>query len=642
MAPLRGWDGIIEYLTPNPQTLNYQAHNPTNQPNSRPAMQQMGMIWQKNEWPQPLPRGYFAQLFGTPNRYFLLQFFPMKKIFFCSLLLAVLAAPAAHAQAPAWASVQATPLLSAPDAAGNRYATGSFTGSVTLGSSTLTSSGPAFYVAKWLSASGTYAWAVQAGGSIYPAQNGNPIPVVASGGNVYLAGTFSSPTATFGPTTLTNANPGVAYALDMFVAKIVDAGTSAHFAWALGASAFDVEPNALAVSGGNVYVGGIYGGLTAHFGTIALTNGQNFSAYVAKIADAGASASFGWAQGMGSNSQDEVLGLAASGTALYVASRTYFSTPTVFGSPGPVAPCVSVVRLTDNGPGTTFNWLAAARGLIPNTFYNSLSLYAPLVLNGSNLYLAGTYTNQATIGSTTLPGGSNAVSLFVARLTDSGPAGTFAWATAATGPSTSFVRPTALAVTGSNVYVAGFFQGAPVSFGSTRLATNDPNPNKPDVFVARLTDTGTAGAFAWARSAGAVGSYEAATDVAATGNRVEVCGTTDGATVPFAPLTLINAVAPPAYGSFLASLLDPALAAAAAAAAPLASLYPNPAHGTATLHLPAGAARQPLTLLDALGREARCYPAPTAAATPLDLRGLPAGLYMLRGAELGSQRLVVE
>ncbi|MBO2009356.1 T9SS type A sorting domain-containing protein [Hymenobacter negativus] len=90
-------------------------------------------------------------------------------------------------------------------------------------------------------------------------------------------------------------------------------------------------------------------------------------------------------------------------------------------------------------------------------------------------------------------------------------------------------------------------------------------------------------------------------------------------------------------------IYDPAapLATAAAKAIPVAQLFPNPAHGTATLRLPAGAPRQPLTLSDALGRVVRRYPAPATAEAELDLRGLPAGTYVVRCGEL-TQRLVVE
>ena len=83
------------------------------------------------------------------------------------------------------------------------------------------------------------------------------------------------------------------------------------------------------------------------------------------------------------------------------------------------------------------------------------------------------------------------------------------------------------------------------------------------------------------------------------------------------------------------------LATKATVATPAAQFFPNPADGTATLRLPAGAPRQPLLLSDALGRLVRQYPAPAGPEAVLDLRGLPAGTYVVRCGEL-SQRLVVE
>ena len=83
------------------------------------------------------------------------------------------------------------------------------------------------------------------------------------------------------------------------------------------------------------------------------------------------------------------------------------------------------------------------------------------------------------------------------------------------------------------------------------------------------------------------------------------------------------------------------LATAAAQAAPAGQLFPNPAHGTAKLRLPVTAPRLALTLTDALGRVVRRYPAPATAEAELDLRGLPAGTYVVRCGAF-SQRLVVE
>ena len=83
------------------------------------------------------------------------------------------------------------------------------------------------------------------------------------------------------------------------------------------------------------------------------------------------------------------------------------------------------------------------------------------------------------------------------------------------------------------------------------------------------------------------------------------------------------------------------LAATAATSAAPAALFPNPAQGEATLRLPPGAPRRPLTLTDARGRLVRCYPAPAGPDAPLDLRGLPNGLYLVRCGQF-TQRLVVE
>ncbi len=90
-------------------------------------------------------------------------------------------------------------------------------------------------------------------------------------------------------------------------------------------------------------------------------------------------------------------------------------------------------------------------------------------------------------------------------------------------------------------------------------------------------------------------------------------------------------------------IYDPSapLTTTAATSATPATLFPNPAHGTATLRLPAGTARLPLTLADALGRIVRRYPAPAGSDATLDLRGLPAGVYVVGCGQL-TQRLVVE
>jgi hypothetical protein len=71
------------------------------------------------------------------------------------------------------------------------------------------------------------------------------------------------------------------------------------------------------------------------------------------------------------------------------------------------------------------------------------------------------------------------------------------------------------------------------------------------------------------------------------------------------------------------------------------TLSPNPAHHTATLSgaVPGAA----LTLRDALGRVVLTTTADATTGTAtLDVRALPAGLYVLTGAGRAARRLVVE
>jgi len=102
----------------------------------------------------------------------------------------------------------------------------------------------------------------------------------------------------------------------------------------------------------------------------------------------------------------------------------------------------------------------------------------------------------------------------------------------------------------------------------------------------------------------------------------------------------------------LATFTTP-LASRSGALADQLSLYPNPAHHSATLTVPAALLRQAslLTLSDALGRTVRQrYVTPAAGSAAdtraeLDLTGLPTGVYLMRllsSAGPLTKRLVIE
>ncbi|WP_201981491.1 T9SS type A sorting domain-containing protein [Hymenobacter rubidus] len=576
------------------------------------------------------------------------SFYSLFPVGLLALLLLASCLPVA-AQAPAWQSAQAVAVASgaatnpysvvtatAVDAAGNVFLAGQFTNTVALGGTTLTSLGSYdVFVAKFNPASNQFVWAQRAGGT----GTDYVRALAVSGASLYVAGAFASATAGFGPTTLTNASASSSG--DVFVAKLTDAGPTGSFAWAQRAgSTGDDIAYALALSGTSIYVAGAFAGATASFGPTTLTNAgpsNSSDVFLAKLIDAGATSSFAWAQRAGGTDIDYANALAISGNNVYLAG-TFAGATAGFGSitltnagAGAGTPDVFVAKLTDAGPTSSFAWAQRAGG----TDYDVINA---LAVSGTSVYVAGGFGSSiADFGPATLAS-TGFLDVFVAKITDAGSTGSFVWARRAGG--TQFDTAYALAVSGTGVYLTGTFGSPTAGFGSTTLTNADATTGFADTFVAKLTDVGSTGNFVWAQRAGGMGS-DVATTMAVSGSSVYAAGYLDSPTASFGPAIITKPTANSFLG-FLASLTDPTLTATTAAGPrEPAALFPNPARHAATLRLPVGTAPAPLTLSDALGRAVRRYPAPTGPEAVLDLRGLPAGLYLLHGAG-SAQRLAVE
>ncbi|GAB3860966.1 hypothetical protein GCM10028822_39720 [Hymenobacter terrigena] len=563
--------------------------------------------------------------------------------------------PATPAQ-PAWQTLTgATTSLNSnsisvttPDASGNVYVSGGFYGQLTLGSFVLTgaTNRPLPFIAKWNPATNTYLWA-----QALSAYNASVAAVAVSGSSVYLAGSYFD-LATFGNTTL--STPG---GRDVFVAKLTDAGTSASFDWAVGGGGpgFDFI-SALAVQGTSLYVAGSFGesnprGRTynATFGSYTLASAGLSDAFVAKLTDAGNTASYTWAVRAGGNDSEGISSLAVNGTNLYVGG-TFYSNDAAFGTTtlrnpltyGQIFSDAFVAKLTDAGGTASFVWAQQIGGI-------STDGLSALVAQGPNIYVAGTYVNSAnfgtlSVGSATAYGGDNA---FVAKLLDGGMASSFVWVQPISTASNGSINAPALAVSGRNLYVAGSaYTGA--RFGNATLRTVG---NTLDCYLAKIVDSGSTSNFAWVQQGGGSTNYDQALTLALSDSRVLLGGYLQyGA--DFGQLNVNNVSSPNTY-SFLASLTDVTLLAAQVpTGAPRAALalYPNPAHATATVQLPpaATATTSVLTLSDALGRLHRTQTVAVPAAgrlLDLDLTGLAPGMYVVRLVGAGTartQRLVVE
>ena len=344
------------------------------------------------------------------------------------------------------------------DRTGNSYLTGSFEGTATFGTTALTSKGRMDVFITKVSPTGKFLWAFSVGGASL--DKGYTISVDHIG-NSYLTGYFHG-TAAFGSTTLTSKG-----GQDVFVAKMDSSG---KFLWATsaGGASWD-EGNGISVdSTGNSYVTGYFED-TAAFGTRTLTTLKG-EIFVAKLDPMGKFlwvTSVGGDYGGGGNSisvdlaGNSYLTGAFWGTAIFGSTTITSSFPYCMGK-------IHCYRKWDAfvaklAPSGTFLWV--------KTIQADTSGSGIIVDSHGNSYVTGNFNGYARLGgsvdfgSTTLkPKGLYDV--FLAKLD---PYGMFLWATSAGGVGgLTFGTGISLDSEG-NSYVAGYFRGTTVAFGSTTL-----------------------------------------------------------------------------------------------------------------------------------------------------------------------------
>ncbi|MBO2012608.1 DUF4394 domain-containing protein [Hymenobacter negativus] len=288
-------------------------------------------------------------------------------------------------------------------------------------------------------------------------------------------------------------------------------------------------------------------------------------------------------------------------------------------------------------------------------------------------YINGVATNG---GSNSLPVGQG----FFVRTSAPGTSGslTFTNAERDTATTAQFQRGTAdtrpqLALSLSNAtartqMLAYFEQGATAAFDRAFDATALPNANGLQLATeagAELLAINGQGALTGADvllplqlAVPAAGTYSLAVDHLAhlpaayhAYLRDALTGTfTDLAATPALALNLAPGTAPAGRFALLFTPQARVLANAPAALAQLASLYPNPAHGAATLRLPLalrGSQATAVSLVDNLGRTVQRHTLPAGAgeALELPLAGLAPGVYSVLArtpAGIVAKRLVVQ
>lgn len=526
------------------------------------------------------------------------------------------------------------------DASGNVYAAGTFRGTIHLGPTRLVNSGgEELVVAKW-SPTGQLLWVQQAGG---PGQDYiQPTALAVEGASIYVGGHFQG-TVQFGSLSLTNVNAAGEQG-DGFVAKLTQAGAAATFAWVQAvAGAGEDQVTALAVQGSNLYVTGRFTG-TAQFGPFPQSSAGGSDAFVAKITDDGTAAHFTWVLAGGSRNLDYGSALALSGPNVYVAGT--FGGLATWGdlsrqSGGWVDGFIA--KVVDAGSTATFTWVQQVGGADLDH-----AQVTALAVRESAVYVAGSFDGWAHLGTTSLQSRGSS-DLFVGKLADAGATSSFQWAQPAGGPHQDYAS--GLAVRGTQLYLSGFFQDQ-AHFGPMTLITSfDSGPFvrtlNGSAFVALLRDAQRTGSFEWVQPIGGQESNTSGAVLAQQGAQVYVGGFFTGPAARLGHQTL-SGVEGTETGYWAVLTNEAVLSTAAALQPKKMELYPNPAHDQVRVVRPTGTTSTYYTLLDALGRVVRTYGLPTSQSSRslvLDLRGVPAGVYLLRltsADEIASCRLAVE
>lgn len=205
------------------------------------------------------------------------------------------------------------------DGSGNVYVTGSYLGTGTFGTSTLTFSGIGYniFLAKYDN-SGVFQWIHTAGSLSY--DSGNDL-AVDSDGNIYITGHFFE-TITFGTISI-SSNSG---SRDIFIAKYDGNGNAI---WVNSAGGNGLEAGTgIAVDGAGVYITGHYSSPVTLGSKTITSNGSEYDILVTKYNKS--TGNFVWVQTAGGAEKDEGIGIATDTNGNVYTIGNYMDT-TTFG-----------------------------------------------------------------------------------------------------------------------------------------------------------------------------------------------------------------------------------------------------------------------------------------------------------------------
>ncbi|MBS1910666.1 MAG: SBBP repeat-containing protein [Bacteroidetes bacterium] len=493
----------------------------------------------------------------------------------------------------------------AVDADGNSYAIGEFQGSAQF--DTVTLAGPGvwrLFLAKYNTA-GRIVWA-----TVVAYTTGTGSDIYGSGialdgaGNIYIGGRFVAGVTFKGDTLRTSRGP-----TDMLLVKLNNAGAVVWARTPGGAATGSYGEDGISSigldSGGNPYITGYYN-KDAEFDTIALASTLAYEAFVAKYDSAGHAL---WARsGGGTGALHLGLGIAVDGGGNCIVSGKFFNTLSFGGfsfDAGDAEQKAFIAKFDRDG---TVLW---AKEIGSGSYYGAGEDIAADA--DGNFYVCGEFRATLGFGTTqhTYNNGLNYAALIVKYDGD----GNYIWSMQSTGADQAAHVAGICVDRDGSIFAAGSFTGT-MDLGTAHLSSPAPHTS---AFVVHMNAQGAS-----VMAAQISGNADAsAGDIAPSG--YGSCTTigmfTD--TIGVGPFRLgsagANDIVLARLESTGASVPQPAPSAAEAL-----PLHPNPA--SEFVHLENVAAGEHVQIFSAQGMVVREF----ACTGSIDLRGLPAGPYVIR------------
>lgn len=404
------------------------------------------------------------------------------------------------------------------DVDGNIYAAGTFLTSVTLGTTTLTSSGfQDIFLAKY-NPSGNVIWAKKWGG------NSDELVgsiTTDSFGNIFLAGYFGSTSITFGQTVLVNSSSTHS---DFYLVKCDSSGT---VLWAKSGKGIDDErvTSTTVDSYGNAYIAGFFYSQTFivesdtlvrdTIGTIGSINTSS-DAFLLKYSANGALI---WSRRIGAQGYDFAAAVTIDpANNIYISGMFDYSI--TIGSTILTALNAQDIFLAKYDINGNPIWAKSGNG---NTGSNVSSLS---IDHFGNLFVTG-YSSANTLTFDTHTITSSGVNdIFLVKYNSNG---TVAWGDFYGGSSFDFVSSSTTDSSG-NIYVTGFIMSPSIAFGSYFLN----NPTGADTYITKINSSGIV---LWAKALGGINNFRSY--ITLTNDAIYFSGGY-GSTISLGSTTLVN------------------------------------------------------------------------------------------------------